>query len=116
MARPESSTPHRISKIPVLSTEYKRTLREVKEKKLAVESKEAEVVILERDLRQLTLVLERPAEVSTESTQPKQKQWPSTTPPKILPPASKEPVRSVIRTPKGTKRKGMSVHLICEYK
>ena len=43
----------KITKNPVLSTEYKKTLREVKQKKLAAEVKEGEIALLKGDLKSL---------------------------------------------------------------
>ncbi|KAL9965613.1 hypothetical protein ACROYT_G029439 [Oculina patagonica] len=43
----------KITKISVVSTEYKKTLREVKQKKLAAEVKEGEIALLKGDLKSL---------------------------------------------------------------
>ena len=101
----------KITKIPVLSTEYNKTLREVKQKKLAAEVKEGEIALLKGDLKSLREKKTAAAE-ETENVSPPT----TTTPTKMLPPASSQgSVRSIIYTPKGTKRKGMILHRCSDF-
>ena len=95
------------SKIPILSKDYKDSLRNVKQKRLEIERREAELSLMRKEL--LDLSEERPSlhvtvdhglSITTEQSKPEM----------LIPSKSGvEPLRSVIITPKGTKRRGKSI-------
>lgn len=83
----------------------------MKQKKLAAEVKEGEIALLKGDLKSLREKKTAAAE-ETENVSPPT----TTTPTKMLPPASSQgSVRSIIYTPKGTKRKGMILHRCSDF-
>lgn len=92
-----------ISKIPILSKNYKDILRNVKQKRLDIAERETELSLKRKELlelsekRTLLLTVGNNRSETTESSKPAT----------LVPSKSGvEPLRSVIVTPKGTKRRG----------
>lgn len=84
------------SKIPVLSKEYRKTIAESRKKQENLEKATAEVEVLKKSLKELSLGENSPAALTFELE----------TPSSTRSPYFKSSIRSVIVTPKGTKRKG----------
>lgn len=99
------------TKIPILSKDYKSLVSQVKSKKLEVEEKEAEISRLKADFQNLginkkdeelpSLVLGTTSSASSVST---------ATP--TLRDHSSGRIRTVIRTPGGSKRKGINLRTL----
>lgn len=98
ISKPSKIPKYLKSSLPFASTDYKKTLRGVREKKVVIEVKLGELKILKTELEDVTL--------STPLTK---------TPflaQETVSSSSSSAVRTVINTPGGTKRKGESITLL----
>lgn len=95
------------SKIPVCSIEYKKVLKQVKEKRLDIENKESELVKLKNDLKNMRLQSEL-RQSTQEPSDEKYECQPVLEVKELCEPANCS-LRETIITPGGTKRKGKRI-------